>query len=85
MEVDVTDLIKIAQPDKYSKKSKNKYGQLPSKEVTMIPYKSVCIDLISPYTVTSRLGNDRMLSTGTFVDPATGWFEKIETQDKRST
>ena len=72
MEADVTDLIKIAQSDKYSRKSKKKYGQLSPKEVTMIPCESVCIYRISLCTVTGRLSNDRMLNVMTFVDPATG-------------
>ena len=50
----------------------------------MTPWETVCIDLIGPYTVTDRLGNDRILNTMTFVDPATGWFEITDIPDKTS-
>ena len=60
------------------------YDKLPFKEVTMIPWKTVCIDLIGQYTVTDKSGNDRILNAMTFVDPATGWFEITEIPDKTS-
>ena len=41
----------------------------------MTPWETVCIDIIGPYTVTDRSGNDRILNAMAFVDPATGWFE----------
>ena len=50
----------------------------------MIPWETVCIDLIGPYIVTDRSGNDRILNATTFVDPATGWFEITEIPDKTS-
>ena len=55
-----------------SKKKRKKYGRLPPKEVSMIPWETVCIALVGPYTVTDKLGNDRTLLAMTFVDPATG-------------
>ena len=36
------------------------------KEVSMIPWETVCIDLVGPYTVTDKLGNDRTLLAITF-------------------
>ena len=50
----------------------------------MTPWETVCIDLIGPYTVTDRSGNDRILNAMTFVNPATGWFEITEIPDKTS-
>ena len=84
METDVSKFIKTCSTCQRFKKSKKKYGKLPPKEVTMTPWETVCIDLIGPYTVTDRSGNDRILNAMTFVDPATGWFEITEIPDKTS-
>ena len=85
METDVSKFIKTCSTYQRFKKSKKKYGKLPSKEVTMTPWETVCIDLIGPYTVTDRSVNDRILNTMTFVNPATGWFDITEIPDKTST
>ena len=66
------------------KKKRKKYGRLPPKDVSMIPWETVCIDLVGPYTVTDKLGKDRTLLAMTFVDPATGWFEITEIPEKSS-
>ena len=84
METDVSRFTKTCPTCQRFKKSKKKYGKLPPKEVTMTPWETVCIDLVGPYTVTDRLGNDRILTAMTFVDPATGWFEIAEIPDKTS-
>jgi len=84
METDVSRFTKTCSTCQRFKKSKKKYGKLPPKEVTMTPWETVCIDLVGPYTVTDRLGNDRILTAMTFVDPATGWFEIAEIPDKTS-
>ena len=60
------------------------YGQLPPKKVSMIPWETINIDLVCPYTVTDKLGNDRTLLAMTCVDPATGWIEISEIPEKSS-
>ena len=52
METDVSKFTKTCPTCQRFKKSKKKNGKLPPKEVTMIPWETVCIDLISPCTVT---------------------------------
>ena len=84
METDVSKFIKTCSTCQRFKKSKKKYDNLPPKEVSMTPSETVCIDLICPYTVTDRSGNDRIVNAMTFVDPATGWFEITEIIDKTS-
>ena len=42
----------------------------------MVTWDTVCVDLVGPYTVTDHTGTDRTLMAMTFIDPATGWFEK---------
>ena len=68
---------------KFKKKNK-KYGKLPPKEVDKLtPWHTVHIDLIGPYTVSTKqhapggevIDVELHLTCMTFVDPATGWFE----------
>ena len=65
-------------------KKKKKYNKIPPKNVELIPWDTVCIDLVGPYTVTNQKDNDRFLNAITFLDPAIGWFEIAETTDKTS-
>ena len=60
------------------------YGQLPPKKVSMIAWETINIDLVCPYTVTDKLGNDRTLLAMTCVDPAIGWIEISEIPEKSS-
>ena len=65
-------------------KKKKKYDKLPPKNAELIPWDTLCIDLVGPCTVTDQKYNDRILNAITFVDPATGWFEIAEITDKTS-
>lgn len=61
------------------KKRRRQYGKLPSKIAEVVPWRSVCVDLIGPYTLKDKTGSvilDFMCLT--MIDPATGWFEIIE-------
>ena len=84
MEKDIAVFTKACPTCQRFKKKRKKYGQLPPKQVSMIPWETVCIDLVGPYTVTDKTGNDRTLLAMTFVDPATGWFEITEIPEKSS-
>ena len=74
-----------------NKRKSTKYGHLPPKEVEeLIPWHTVHVDLIGPYTVTAMQEQpcedseiktkkvDLELLAMTFMDPATGWFEVTE-------
>ena len=52
----------------------------------MIPWDTVCVDLVGPYTVTDHTGTDHTLMAMAFIDPATGWFEiaKLPNKEKSS-
>jgi len=59
------------------------YGHLPPKTIEEeVPWHTLYIDLIGPYTITDRAGLDYTLWAMTFIDPATGWFEVVETHTK---
>jgi len=85
-----------------TKREDRKYGLLPVKpEPDVIPWHTLCIDLIGPY----KIGQDKTKrvkdkTTGkwkvivieaapvlyclTMIDPATGWFEIVQINDKSS-
>ncbi len=73
--------------DRYVKK-----GLLPIKDPEVIPWKTLCIDLIGPYTfgkpprkVRGKIIDKQVkLHCLTMIDPATGWFEIIEINDTKA-
>ena len=84
MEDEIKQFVKQCKTYQRLKKQKKKYGELPPKDVELIPLDTVCIDLIGPYTVTDQKDHGRILNAMTFVDPATGRFEIAEIPDKTS-
>jgi len=68
------------------KKRRRQYGKLPSKIAQVVPWRSVQVDLIGPYTLKDKTGSvilDFMCLT--MIDPASGWFEIIELPTKDCT
>ena len=58
-----------------TKKTNAKYGHLPPKEPEIMPWETLCVDMIGPYKIT-RPGKENLeLWCVTMIDPATGWFE----------
>ena len=84
MEKDIKEYTKVCKTCQKYKKKRKKYGKLPSKVVDLTPWECVCVGLIGPYTVTDKMGNDRVLTAMTFIDPATGWFEVTKIPEKNS-
>ncbi len=68
-----------------NKRRHKKYGHLPPKEAEAEPWDKLCIDLIGPYKI-RRKGKqkDLVCRCVTMIDPATGWFEIKQYDDKRS-
>src|SRR5690348_6626278 len=68
-------------------KVKQKYGHLPEKEAEAMPWERLCVDLIGPYTMKvieeDETKNKLTLWAVTMIDPATGWFEVKQLQDKK--
>ena len=68
-----------------NKRRHKKYGHLPEKEAEAMPWDKMCIDLIGPYKINRKGKLDPLIcKCVTMIDPATGWFEVHEYQDKRS-
>ena len=63
---------------KVNKKQKLKYGHLPSKIVITIPWRALCVDLISPYTLKGKDGIVIDFMALMMIDPTTNWFEVLE-------
>ena len=60
------------------KSRKRKYGKLPPKIAETVPWRTVCVDLIGPYTIKAKDRTILDFMCLTMIDPATGWFEIIE-------
>ncbi len=67
------------------KKFKRKCGKLPAKKAEVTPWDILCVDMIGPYPVTLKGGKETQLQAMTFIDPATGWFEISEVDNKTSS
>ena len=65
------------------KAKQKKYGLLPPKEPELIPWHTLCIDLIGPYKFGYK-ENEVTLHAMTMIDPATGWFEIVEVPNQRA-
>mgnify|MGYP002063500018 FL=1 len=68
-----------------NKRTYKKYGHLPAKEAEAEPWERLCVDLIGPYKIAQK-GKKKPLKLQalTMIDPATGWFEIVEYNDKKS-
>jgi hypothetical protein len=62
-----------------NKRSKKKYGLLPLKQPEIIPWHTLCVDMIGPYKIERKRGQKNLvLWAVTMIDPAPGWFEIAE-------
>ena len=90
----IVDSVKRCDICQRTKHFPDKFGKLPVKTGELIPWHTLCIDLIGPY----KLGQDKfayksgvkvktfdapILQCMTMIDPATGWFEIEEVATKR--
>jgi hypothetical protein len=64
--------------------NQKQYGLLPEKEAEANPWDKLCVDLIGPYTIRHKGKAPLKLQCCTMIDPATGWFEIAQYDDKRS-
>jgi hypothetical protein len=59
-----------------------KYGKLPAKVAKENPWDTLCVDLIGPYKIERKGKKDLKLWCLTMIDPATGWFEMHQIENK---
>ena len=65
-----------------SKTNNQKYGKLPPKKAETNPWDKLCVDLIFPYTIHRKGKNPLKLWCLAMIDPATGWFEMAQINNK---
>lgn len=87
MRNDITNDVATCSICQKQKKQRKKYGHLPEKKAEFQPWERLCVDLIGPYTI--KKGKNRRhsipeLRCVTMIDPATGWFEIKQYDDKKS-
>jgi hypothetical protein len=80
----ITTYVQTCPSCQRNKRKVKKYGWLPPKEAEASPWDKMCIDLIGPYTIRRKGKNDLICKCVTMIDPATGWFEIHQYNDKRS-
>jgi transposase InsO family protein len=67
-----------------NKRRQKKYGLLPPKLAEATPWDKLCVDLIGPYKIRRKGYKDLICRCVTIIDPATGWFEIQQYDDKQS-
>ena len=80
----ITNYVQSCPTCQRNKRKVKKYGYLPPKEAEATPWDKLCIDLIGPYKIRRKGTNDLICRCVTMIDPATGWFEIQQYDDKRS-
>jgi hypothetical protein len=78
MRTSTRSLTKSCRACQVNKKQKFKYGHLPPKTIITVPWRALCVDLISPYTLKGKDGTIIDFMALTMINPATSWFEVVE-------
>ena len=84
MREQITRYVKTCPSCQRNKRKQKKYGLLPAKEAESIPWDKLCVDLIGPYKIRRKGKKDLVCRCVTMIDPATGWFEIQQYDDKKS-
>ena len=84
MREQITKYVQACPTCQKNKRKVKKYGWLPPKDAEAEPWDKMCIDLIGPYKIRRKGKEDLICRCVTMIDPATGWFEIHEYDDKRS-
>jgi hypothetical protein len=74
----IRSITKSCRSCQVNKKRKLKFGQLLSKIVITIPWRTLCVDLIGPNTHTSKNGTVIDFMALTMINPMTSWFKVVE-------
>ena len=80
----ITNYVKICPLCQKTKRRQKKYGLLPPKDAEATPWDKLCVDLIGPYKIRRKGQKELICRCVTMIDPATGWFEIQQYDDKQS-
>ncbi|HEY9299078.1 MAG TPA: integrase zinc binding domain-containing protein, partial [Phormidium sp.] len=81
---DVHKLCSTCDTCQRTKRTTSKYGHLPAKEAEAEPWDKLCVDMIGPYTIKQHKKKSLTLWCVTMIDPATGWFEMKQVENKEA-
>jgi transposase InsO family protein len=84
LKTDVIKHIKKCPNCQRNKKQKKKYGHLPPKLAESQPWEHLCVDMIGPYQIRRKGKKTLRLQAITMIDPATSWFEIIQSDTATS-
>ena len=85
MRDDITYQVSTCDTCQKNKRQYKKYGLLPPKTAEYIPWDRLCVDLIGPYKIRRKGKKEPLICRCvTMIDPATGWFEISQYDDKRA-
>jgi hypothetical protein len=82
LKTDVLKCIKKCTNCQKGKKQKKKYGHVPPKLAESQPWEHLCVDMIGPYQIRRKGKKTLRLQAITMIDPATGWFEIVQSETK---
>ncbi len=83
MRDEITEHVTVCPTCQKNKKQRKKYGHMPEKEAEAEPWDKMCVDLIGPYTIKRKGQKPLHVKCVTMIDPATGWFEIAQYNDKQ--
>ena len=84
MRLDICKYVSACSICQKFKKQKKKYGHLPPKTAESTPWERLCVDLIGRYRIRRKDKSVITMQALTMIDPATGWFEIVQYDDKRA-
>ena len=80
----ITKYVQACPTCQKNKRKQKMYGHLPPKEAEAEIWDKMCVDLIGPYKIRRKGKPDLVCKCVTMIDPASGWFELHQYDDKRS-
>jgi transposase InsO family protein len=84
MQEQITAFVQACPSCQKNKCKHKKYGHLPPKEAEALIWDKMCVDLIGPYKIRCKGKPDLVCMCVTMIDPASGWFEIAQYDNKRA-
>jgi hypothetical protein len=78
MRTAIRSIMKSCKTCQVNKKWKLKYGHQPPKTIITTPWRTLCVDLVGPYTLKGKYGSVIDFMALTMIDPASSWFKIVE-------
>lgn len=78
----VQERVKYCEPCQKCKNIRTEYGELPEREVHLVPWSDVAVDLIGPWKIRDKHGFDHEFRALTVIDTVTNYVEIIRLENK---